>query len=126
MDSETNDGVGQHAQREYLGNEGQSLLLGRTGVRVEREARGSTNREADTQDRSRTRDGRGRPSRAESYHSATSAQNQELIMDLQRQVRELQQDRDMRGPPPHMPFAPAAMETPGVPCASGPVRAPLV
>ena len=45
-------------------------------------------------------------------------------MDLQRKIRELQQDRDMRGPPPHMPFAPAAMENPGVPCASGPVRAP--
>ena len=28
----------------------------------------------------------------------------------------------MRGPPPHVPFAPAARETFGVPCASGPVR----
>ena len=28
----------------------------------------------------------------------------------------------MRGPPPHVPFAPAAMANFGVPCASGPVR----
>ena len=84
LDSETNDGVGQHVHREFLGDERHNLLLGRTGVRVEREARGSTRHGAEDlpQDRSRARDGRGRPSRTDSYHSATSAQNQELIMDL--------------------------------------------
>ena len=75
------------------------------------------------QDRISVRDGVGRPSRPESYHSATSAQKEERILELERQVREFHREKEMRGPPPHVPFAPAAMENPGVQCASGPARA---
>ena len=32
-------------------------------------------------------------------------------MELERQVRELHREKDMRGPPPHEPFALAAMKT---------------
>ena len=96
------------------------LRLGRTDVRIERDVRGSMRRNVGhlSQDRSRTRDGRGRQSRPGSYHSATSAQNQD-------RGHHLQFTQDLRGPPPPRSCAPAAMEEPGGPCTSGPVRPPM-
>ena len=71
--------MGQGVQQRQEGDDMSILRSGRTGVRIERDARGSMRGETEEllQDRSRTRDGRGRHSGAGNYHSATSAQNQD-------------------------------------------------
>ena len=45
------------------------------------------------------------------------------LADLQRQVRELQQHSNARGPPPRIPTVPAAMGNSGVLQAAGPTEA---
>ena len=97
-------------------------------MRVERDVRGFDRRDVEDvyPDRTRTRDGHVGPSRPEGHHSGTHAQKlrDAVISELQRQVRDLQQQSSMRGPPPRMLFAPAAMGNSEVPCAAGPVEAP--
>ena len=46
-----------------------------------------------------------------------------MIADLQRQVRELQQQNNVRGPPPRTPIVPAAMGNSGVLEAAGSTEA---
>ena len=87
-------------------------LGGRTGVTVERDAR-----DLGDQQGSRPR------SRAESYHSATSAQRDERVAELERQVAKLCRELELRGPPPQERPRPAGVDHSGVSSASGPVRA---
>ena len=98
----------RQAPREDVGDDGTNLLEGRTGVRDERDARGLMRQGNQNlpQDRFSARDGVGRPSRPESYHSATGAQKEEIILELERQVRELHREKEMRGPPPRMCLLP--------------------
>ena len=54
---------------------GTNVLEGRTGARAERDVRGHVNQ-----------DGNRQPSRPESNHSAGSAQREERMLEIERQV----------------------------------------
>ena len=121
----TNAGAGQRAEGEVRGDVASSLLFGRSGVRADRTVGGS--------------DGQAGPSRPQGQYlgtnvqtSGTNVQNSgvsglierdAMIADLQRQVRELQQQNNVRGPPPRTPTAPAAMGNSEVLQAAGSTEA---
>ena len=74
--------------REVMQNAEVSDLAGRTGVRIERDVRDHGGQQ-----------GSGPRLRAESYHSANSAQRDQRVAELERQVEKLCRALDMRGPP---------------------------
>ena len=74
--------------REVRQNAEESDLAQRTGVRMERDVRDRGGQQ-----------GRRLRSRAESYHSANSAQRDQRVAELERQVQKLSRALEMRGPP---------------------------
>ena len=107
-----NAGTGRQPPQDGTGFAGINELGGRTGVRAERDVRENVNQEGNRQQ-----------SRAESYHSAGSAQRDERVAELERQVAALCRERELRGPPPYERPRPAGMDHSAVPCASGSARA---
>ena len=93
-------------------NAGVSYIAGRTGVRIERDVRDHEGQQ-----------GSGPRSRAESYHSANSAQRDQRVAELERQVEKRCRALEMRGPPPQERPQQDDVSYVRVPSAPGSVRA---
>ena len=94
-----NAGAGRQPPHDSVSFAGINVLEGRTGARAERDVREHVNQ-----------DGNRQPSRPESYHSVGSAQREERMLEIERQVAELRRERELRGPPPHERPIPAGMD----------------
>ena len=77
---------GMDSGREVMQNAEVSDLAGRTGVRIERDVRDHEGQQ-----------GSGPRSRAESYHSANSAQRDQRVAELERKVERLVRELETRG-----------------------------